>query len=91
MYRINSEITMIKCGEYSEDQEKPYIMIREGSAISALNSTAGIVLEKFNETPKELNEIIEELKIEFVQEEGMVEEIKNIVSVFLERNWVVEC
>ena len=43
MYRINSEITMIKCGEYSEDQEKPYIMIREGSAISALNSTAGML------------------------------------------------
>lgn len=80
MYFINPNITMIKCGEYSEDGDLPYIMIREGSAVSALNATAGIVLEKLGSRPKEVESLIEEIKSEFEEKENMEEDIKNIIN-----------
>lgn len=91
MYKYNSQIRTIKNDENIDDYQKPYLFIRDGSSVFALNYTAGIILEKIKEKDLEFEELINELSCEFELSEDITNDVQDILKTYVERGWIKKC
>ena len=91
IYMISPSISILRISDIPDDPDDPFLMVKDGSVISTLNYTAGILLLLVSKGGMTLDEIFVEVESQFLACEEMRKDFSVMLESFLARKWVIKC
>ena len=91
IYSISPSISLLQVKDVPENVDDPFFMVKDGSVISTLNYTAGLLLLLVSKKGKPIEEIYIEVERMFEDSDEIRADIDKMFESFIERKWVFKC